>query len=182
VNIEQITAADYIAEAERARNDDSVRLHFERLKRELETHPRIQERLAFEFTALVLETLRSGHSPKGLFFNVVFYGRAVTDHRLDEFSEKLEQIIVSTFKRLDVALITNNETLSLEYTFALALTILRQRRPGKFTNVIERLKKDCLDIPPENPALVDILNRAEKGDYRPIREHQWPVWAGVFHE
>ena len=136
MNVESITASEYLRAEENARRNGADKPAFRRIEEEIKRLPRTQERLAFELLKIARTTLDQGKNPGDAALPAMSMGRSLTEENRPKYLEAIEEIAVRCFE-LMAQCVDNRFTL----TFVSSLFALRTSDEQRLNILLDKLKR-----------------------------------------
>ena len=150
MNVERITASDFLKAQDRARRNAAENPAFRNISKQLKDLPKSQERLAFEFIMMALQALERGASPRAMIVKALYFEGAIESAREPEYLAHIENVIFRCFELLGQVKTGTGEYTSLQLTLSLTLMAVRKRDRNRFSLVLETLRHS-LGEPDEDP-------------------------------
>ena len=141
MNLDALTAAEYLLIRERARRNLIDKPAFTEMVKQLNECPQIQERLLFEFLDLTSQALEGDRSPRGMLANAVQFEGAIGAERMPEYLERIETVASQGFKLLGKKEVRGGDWTALELTVTVAMLALRKRDPSRFDRLCDSLRR-----------------------------------------
>jgi hypothetical protein len=166
MNIEHISALEYLMAEENARYGTEEPMFREVKKRVLEL-PRTQERLAFEFLQLSWGSIQRHTSPAKTALLAMCFHPAISKGKISDYLGWIERISVECFELLKTQGHQKDATLKL--TVSSALSVLRKMDQNRFQALLGSLSRKTGDphVDPRHAILNEARDsKQERGERR----------------
>jgi hypothetical protein len=134
-----ISAEEFLAMAGRAAHDGSAKPPFRELSNALQSLPATEERLAFDISAMALQSIEGGLDPWITAPWAAFLSRSVRPARQQEFAERLATIIRIAFQHLGNRQMHRGHTPPFLQTILLSSRALRRLDPNRLATLAASL-------------------------------------------
>jgi len=164
MNIEHITALEYLDAANRAAVNGVDRIPFAQTLKELERFPGTKQRLAFEFLAMAWRALELKDDPSGLVTLAACSTRSIEEPRRAEFATSMEKIVLRYFEILGQLGNHPNGIHPFVLTFTIGLSAIRAFDQKRCYGLLNELKGHCGDSDPRRAIIIEaeqILSEAD---------------------
>jgi hypothetical protein len=139
VDIENITATDYLAAKAMSKTSGTEQVAFRELRKQLQAFPKAQERLLMQLLSMTRHTLEMGGSPRGSLADALQFVAALSEEKVADYVVEIEKIISHSSRLMEKAIPGNGDYTAFELTLAVSLTELQKRNPDRFKAVWENL-------------------------------------------
>jgi len=138
MNIDLMTAQDFLNAKAKAKGNASDKPEFKILLQQLKASPREQE-LVFELLPIVLESIEAG-TAKPIIMEVLYFDESIGNGRIKEYLGQIEQIVSCSFERITDESIGIGKLRALDLTLGLSLIVLHKRDKNRFCITLGTLK------------------------------------------
>lgn len=136
MNVESITASEYLRAQENAKRNGADKPVFRRIEEEVKRLPKTQERLIFELLTVARAALDRGKNPGDAALPAMHMGLSLTQENRPKYLEAIEDIAVRCFESM-AQCVDSRFTL----TFVSSLFVLRTSDKQRLNIQLDKLKR-----------------------------------------